>query len=226
MVYNFVSGKIIVAEIYDNFAVKSRDWETRAPRWIASGLALMDISKGWEESVEEVSFTDYKFKLPNHVKALKGILVDDIPMENIVASPISSSDVERRSEYTYYINNGWAHLSEEEGVATIIYMKPPIEIDEESGLHYPLIPEVEEVKIALRWYVLMQILSRGYIHPIFSLNSNNGETNPTYKWNEHRRRAKYFADRMDNPQRHRMAKLLSEFLSNPNDTINYKRWTL
>ena len=222
MVYNYVNGKLIMAKMYDEFNIKSRDWENRAPKWIADAMAQLHISVYYEEVAEAIPFNDYKFKLPCDIKLLRGIVVDGkkLSRTNEVAFRVTNTDINNYVNEAYLnkysISAGYIHLEKESGVAKIIYRRMPIEWDDILGMWIPMIPDIPEVIDNIAWYVLRIILARGYNHPVYKLTTNTRHANPDLMWRHTKKAARIRAQSLDNEGRRLMAETLSTFISNPN----------
>ena len=223
MVYNFVNGKLIIAKMYDEFNIKSRDWESRAPRWIADAMKYLNINLAWEEITEDIDFTDYTFKLPCNIRMLRGIVVNNIKLDRVttVSHKLTNKEIDQRTtNLKYYtLNNGMIELEQKEGTASVVYRKAPVEWDDKLGMWIPMIPDIPDVHENIAWYVLKIILARGYEHPIYSLTTNRPENNPDYMWRTTMKKARRSSNRMDNEQRRIMAETLINFLSNPHGDI-------
>ena len=86
-------------------------------------------------------------------------------------------------KYNYILlPNGKIEINSDAKFVTIYYLSYPITFDTIFGFDAPQIPDNEHVKVALTWYVLRNILMRGYLHPIISLTSNDPENNPNRQW--------------------------------------------
>jgi len=82
--------------------------------------------------------------------------------------PLYGSDLEltsnaRLSRSFYKIQGNYLQTSFPEGFVKIHYNKRPV--DKEG---YPLIPDNENFKTAVYWYVLMMLIGAGYEHKVFS----------------------------------------------------------
>ncbi len=224
MIYNLVSGKVVMAKIYDEFAVKSRDWENRAPVWIASALKQLNINLSWEEVADTIEFDNYSFNLPCDVRMLRGILINGTKLDRTttITHLINNKEIENYAiDPKYYsLNAGKIHVELKSGTAEIVYRKLPLEWDDVLGIWIPMIPDVEAVIEHITWYVFKIILARGYAHPIYSLTTNNELLNPEVRWIRTKKAAKLAAKSMDSEARRIMADRLSSFISDPDADVN------
>ncbi len=84
--------------------------------------------------------------------------------------PLYGSDLENtasnscRGSY-YKLSGNYLQLSFETGFVKIHYLRRPL--DKEG---YPLIPDNENFKTALMWYVLMMLIGAGYQHPVHTFD--------------------------------------------------------
>lgn len=222
MVYNYVSGKIIIAKMYDEFNIKSRDWENRAPAWIADAMKQLHIHTAYEEVAESIPFDNYKFKLPCNVRMLRGIVINNKKIDRTTSVPFKliNEDVgyyiNEENLNNYSISNGWIYLEKKEGIAKIVYRRLPLEWDDILGMWIPMIPDIPEVIDNIGWYVLRIILARGYQHPVYKLTTNTSHANPYMMWQFTKKGARIRAQSLDSEGRRIMADTMSKFISNPN----------
>jgi hypothetical protein len=83
-------------------------------------------------------------------------------------TPIRGEDLEMQSvspqSISYYkISGNYIQFSFESGYVKVHYLKRPLDKD-----GYPLIPDNENFKQALYFYVMRQMLGAGFQHPVFS----------------------------------------------------------
>jgi hypothetical protein len=81
------------------------------------------------------------------------------------------------------LGNNYLSFPFEKGWITLYYKRTPVEIDEKTRLEFPLIPDVDSLIEAISWFILIRILQRGHIHPIYSLSSQDPFTNPLIIYN-------------------------------------------
>lgn len=217
MVYNYVNGKIIIGKLYDEFNIQSSDWELRTPNWINDALKDIGARKAMKVRVNSIKFNDYSFKLPCSTRVLQGIIINNRKLDRVneLAFKLTNKNINNKSNYVYLLNGDEVELEFKEGTAHVVYMDLPVEWDDDLGMWIPLIPNVPRVIEAVTYYVLKIILARGYIHPLYSLTTNNPELNPALLWRDTRKKARISANRMDNEDRRNMSDVLTNFLNNP-----------
>jgi len=125
------------------------------------------------------------------------------------------------TKYTYTLNNGWLHLDIEEGNLTLAYASMPIDLDVDTKLYYPLIPDIEPLKEALRWYIMRLLLYRGYIHPMFNLKDNNPYTNPGMAYDKIKYVARAKCNTMNLDRRKNLANVMNEFVKQQDISFNH-----
>ena len=224
MIYNYINGKIIIAKMYDEFNIKSRDWENRTPKWIADAMKHLNINVSWEEVGERIEFDNYHFELPVNVRLIRGIIINGIKCNRVttVSHIINNTELDKYSNdnYNYSLSNNAVNVEIKSGTAVIVYKRLPLDWDDILGMWIPKLPDVPQVIDNIGWYVLKIILARGYQHPIYSLTSNRAELNPDYLWKSGLKAARMSAKRMDNEDRRILAETLSNFLVNPHSHID------
>lgn len=125
------------------------------------------------------------------------------------------------TSYTYTINNGWLHFDIEEGTVTISYASMPIDLDVDSKLYYPLIPDVEPLKEALRWYIMRILLYRGYVHPLFNLKENNPYLNPGMAYDKVKPKAQVKCNSMNLDRRKNLTNVMNSFIKQQDTSVNH-----
>ena len=123
---------------------------------------------------------------------------------NIIAVRTTDSQIpaSRTSEYNYILHkNGVIDFSVQTGELVLYFLKVPEETDAETGMYFPLVPDVELVQEAIVWYCLMNMLYRGYKHEMLSLVSPNRYINPAMQWDYYMPRAQNRASAPDRAQR-------------------------
>jgi len=190
MAYRLISSKACLARVYDRFNVDYADWETRCPDWIESALADMKVYREYETIEREKEVIDFKAECPCDIKLLEYVSKE---RQNKEGNRDDKEEGERlnraffiphirekhnhKGGYTI-LGNNWVSFPFEKGIVTFHYKRTPIELDTLSGLEYPLIPDVDNLITAICYYIMIMILQRGHVHPVFSLGSPDPYTNP------------------------------------------------
>jgi len=90
----------------------------------------------------------------------------------------------------YKIVNGWINSNIEHGLMEIACGTIPYLYDEEFEMIFPLIPDDENLIKAITFYILGQMLLRGYKHSLLSYTTNNEFLNPGMGWNKYSKLAR------------------------------------
>jgi hypothetical protein len=185
MTYTYISSKYLIPEIYSYYNVQSSEWENRFPYWIADAMNGMQVYTAYTEADTEVEVREWMAKIPVVCKRIKDVYSHKCKLEyNDLGY-----DGRHLCGCEYSMSGGWINVPFENGKIRIVMDALPIEEDCDTGTFYPLIPDVEELKIALRLYVIRNILMRGYVHPVMDLKSNSPVTNPAIAFEQQRRKA-------------------------------------
>jgi hypothetical protein len=231
MVYNLISGRIIIQEVYDFFNPQSHDWVARCPRWIYKGLREIN-SNAFLVSAEpmEVEIHNYKFELPDDLANLRGIVINHIKQDRITTvsgTKAINHNLEHELFSDYYTLHGdYVTCEKEHGVAKIYYEKYPNYYDKDLQQMCPIIRNNENLISALKWYIMIRMQSRGYVHGVYQLGARNQRYDPSILWMEERKIAKMSINRLDNEGRRMLADLMTTFLVNPyqdSEEFFYKR---
>ncbi len=86
----------------------------------------------------------------------------------LYGTDLEQSTASNRCNSYYKISGNYLQTSFEEGFVRIHYLKRPL--DKEG---YPLIPDNENFKSALMWYVLMMLIGSGYEHSVHNFDRCN-----------------------------------------------------
>ncbi len=95
-----------------------------------------------------------------------------------------------------------------------------MEFNENFQIYCPKVPDKINVLENIKWFVFKQLLSRGYIHPIYSLGNRNPEYDPNLKWQNTINRARVQLSEMDLNDRNDIANINMSFISRPSYTTN------
>jgi hypothetical protein len=207
MTYTYINSKYLIPEIYSYFNVQSSEWENRFPYWIADAMNGMSVYTAYTEASQEVDVVEWMAKIPAICKRIRSIFAEHCKLE------FNDLGYEGRflQPCEYSLNGGYVNVPFENGKITIFMDALPIEEDCETGIFYPLIPDVEELKIALRLYVMKNILMRGYKHPVLDLNANNEYTNPALAFDKQKRKAIIACGTLNMDARTRISEAVLQF---------------
>ena len=228
MVYNYVSGREIVAILYNDYAVNSAAWEQNAPRWITDGLLRLGTLKGLEKKTTDISITNYMGRLPHHCRRIDSIVYNGEPVTIVaINGSIKSNDHSTTHHAQIDVHN--IEFDEKEATLTINYRGLPVELDEETNTYFPLIPDSPEVKQYLTFYLLQALIIQGYKHHIFAVDSRNPDTNIFTVLAKSEKIARSKINKMSKFEREEIANDMSSFFTdynyNKNKDFNYMRNT-
>jgi hypothetical protein len=242
MIHKFISSSVIVGEVYENFNIKTHDWEDRSPMWIYHALGRLGINRFTIERVPLIiPFKDHRFPLPEEATLIKRIHFFDFNFDlgsvhpyynsNLLGQtgfindpnydphaggmPSSPSYIQGEIKTHFTVRGSWVHVTNfEEGKAVVIYKSLPAEFDKKLNQTFPIIPDDENLKHYLRKYILMQLLYRGTVHPIFNLTVNNPWVNPQMEIEQKlEKKAKISVNRMDMADLHKVHKVINTFIA-------------
>lgn len=233
MIYNRISSKYFVASVTDRFNIKDFDFEPRVPFWVGRALQRIKVYNLLEPKKLKTDIIDYKVKLPCHLKLVERIVYDGQPLySNQIINRVNVNDIENlnstlknvigQTKSVEFDGNGYAIFSFEEGEIEIYYLGMPVEYDERTNTYFPEIPDNEQLKDCIEWFILMSMLMRGYIHPIYSLSDRsvaniNGtivSNNPMIMFEATKKAARNSVQSMSPVEREMVSQLLREFVSN------------
>lgn len=224
MVYNYVSGRQVVAILYNDLGVNSTSWEQNAPRWITDGLLRLGTLKGLEKKEEDVIIENYIGKVPHHCRR-----IDSIEYNNSLVTLVQfNGRLNNRDSFNLHyaqINANHIEFDTKEATLKVKYRALPITLDEETNVYFPLIPDSPEVKQYLGFYLLQLIMINGFKHPVFSFDSKNPDTNIGVLVTKCEKLAKSKINKMSKTEREEIAKemgsMFTDYNLNRNKDFNY-----
>jgi hypothetical protein len=127
----------------------------------------------------------------------------------------NSTAINSLTENQYFIRRGILYTSEVSGTYKLWYRAIPVEFNDKHQTYIPFIPDIEKVIDVLKWYIFKNILSRGYIHPIYSLGSKDPEYDPNKKFQASLKGARIALDECDFNDRNNLANISMAFFTIP-----------
>ena len=202
-IYKLVSSKEVIAAVDRNFKLNNSNWINDAIEAIGEGLELLSISPALQTVYSDEEIIDGRVKLPCNLHSLQGVehLKESGSHHSVRLKRTGRFDFQLNGHKShnhngYFLNPDYIHCPHDKGVLRIYYFTIPVDTD-----GFPLIPDNAEVKIALRWYILMFYLSRGNFHSTFKYQDAE------QKWNEYVIKAKNKVRAMDSDERQRFKEM-------------------
>ena len=212
---------------YKNTAFDGYRKETKVP--LNRPVLTVGSTEGMDVLVESPTNSP-EDALPAVVGTSNGIYNPGGLYDNVTGKYVGGSafDIPRFTDntipetgYTYTMSEGWLHLDIEEGTVTLSYASIPIDLDVDSKLYYPLIPDVQPLKDALKWYIMRILLYRGYIHPLFNLKENNPYLNPGMAYDKAAPIARVKCNSMNLDRRKNLANVMNTFIKQQDTAVNH-----
>ena len=171
MIYNSVSCEVVIHKIYNDLNIPYSDWVHRVPEWCFNALREMNLYTSLLDCSEVVNIIDFKGKLPCDIQVLEGIEYENyalVPHHQVGKYYKPNLEKGVHPKETYEVNvNGIITTTFKEGTIIVYYKKIPTEYSQLAQQDLPLVPDNEQVLLALKWYCFTMMLGRGYIHPVF-----------------------------------------------------------
>jgi hypothetical protein len=179
MVYTYISSKYIIPEIYSYFNVKTSGWEDYVPYWVADCLHRLRVYSAYVVTDKNVEVIEYKAEVPIICRRIKAVFAINT-LGEYRRLKYSSVGYEGQHLYKdeYSIDKNFLNVGIKNGIIKLFFDSLPVEEDCDTGRVFPVIPNVEDLKEALRQYIMSKILQRGYVHEVMNLRDNNPYTNP------------------------------------------------
>ena len=218
----YISSDIIISGLYDQFNLQSDDWVGRTPNWIYEALRHYRNNKVYIIEAVESTFQDNIILLPQYAGEILLLIVNDqilvnnntnIEYRNILNTLTTSND-------KYSIADNVVELESNNGTYKLFYKTLPVEFNDKFQIYCPKVPDKQHVIDNIKWFVLKNILSRGYVHPVYSLGNRNPEYDPNLKWQNTLNKARVQLSEMDNTDRNNIANINMQFITRPSYNTN------
>lgn len=182
MVYKTCSVQKVLAQIYRDFKPSHSGWAEDAIEWIADAIEIMKCNQSYAEQSVELKVVDYRAKLPCEVESVLGIVYENsrltrngglnhkFPDKNSCLSSMLPNVTN-----SYSLNPNYIHTSFAEGCILVYYQGYELDCD-----GYPFVIDDAVYRDALKWYVLMIMLGRGFKHQVFGYKDALQMWNTTY----------------------------------------------
>ena len=221
MGYRSISGKQIVARMFINHNIDYNTWESYTPEWIAMCLADLKMYGELKNVSKTIEVYNYRFQLPCDIKLLNSIEYEGFRLPRLDENNTHSKT---QMEAKYHLYSGymleknkdrWVTTTFEEDEVIVHYKAFEVEYDEQTGIYWPYVPDVEQIKAAIESFILTKMLQKGYIHPVYNLRDGNPYTNPALKYDKvDRKKAMNSIILSDEDEREEVSKLMRTFLVN------------
>lgn len=199
--YKLINSKVVIAKTYDLFNIDYSDWENRVPNWIEEALQDMQIHIQSEIVSEERTVVDGKIQLPCDIKLLNKVVHGDVDLYPTELYNLEAmSDIQKLYFFDRYRIDGNGYLSvpiDDDEVVTIYYYRTPVEKDEVTNLYFPLIPDREDLYMALAYYCLYRIVLRGHKVGKWTLEAPDYRLNPMLAYEKKKGKARIAVSNMD-----------------------------
>ena len=213
MINNHISTKHLLVSTIDYFNIHSSDIISKIYDWTFEGLGELSIYSSLISCTIDATLVDYRCSLPCNIKVLNGITHNNIrltPSKSIRLYDTSILNEYPESTNTYeHLPNGVIQTTIKEDTIQIHYMTVPTEYDNELEVNVPLVPDNEYVLKALRYYLLMRLMLRGYAHPTLKLDD------VMQSWEHNKMVAQNKAIRLDPDTRERLRLAWGSMVINP-----------
>ncbi|MBD5584356.1 MAG: hypothetical protein HDQ88_04690 [Clostridia bacterium] len=244
---NLISSSVIIHDLIEDYNVQSMDFVTRLPSWICQCLSDLNIQLHYVDAADELEFNEYRCEIPDGCKNIKTVIIDKhraefttnpapivadnesyIPLA--VSFPVGHlaiehavfdlSELHRDTKYLYSINGNYLNLNVCKGRLGLIYSKLPFILDSVLKINVPLIPNNDILKEAIKNFVMIRMLQRGYKHHTFNLKENNPYTNVAMMYDNNKIKVRNACNRLTKDKRDDCTRSLLNFFNLKNHYIN------
>lgn len=181
MTYNTCSINKFIAKFYRDFKPSNSNFVQDAVEWIGEAIDIMKCAGGYGERVEPIEVVDYRAKLPCQLNTLLGISHKGFRLPRnggLNHFNLKSSKVHLLPDCvaeSYTLNPNYINTSFKDGCIDVYFMGIETDCD-----GYPYIIDEPTYQNALKWYVLMNLLGRGFKHQVFTYKDAEDRWRSTY----------------------------------------------
>jgi len=167
MITGHISVKKIIADVFRDLDISGSDWIYNAIEWISFALGELGGSYHTTLTSKTVSAVNHRVKLPCNSKVIKQIIYEGYPLDKFNTINIEENDI-TSVPFWNDMNVSYITTSFETGEITIYYYTVATELDTDTGINMPLIPDdgTMQVRIFLQEYILMKYLGKGNKHVV------------------------------------------------------------
>ncbi len=224
MVYKLINSKVIVSRLFDEYNIDYSGFISRVPTWIYNAMRAIRVSNTLEAITVPGMVVNYKCIIPNGTEELIAITYNGfiLPRDTKINEGVVD-EMAKLYNYTekYQLNNmGYIITTFPTGNITFYIKQFPTELDVDSNLLYPLIPNNEELFNAISWYILRNLLYRGHKITGLSLNAGNEFINPALRWEKLKFVARNSLATLDRDDMKNISNMIRSFLIDYNKYNN------
>ena len=190
------SAKAVLAHFITMFNLSHNGWEDFAYEWVGHGLAIIGHTARMQNVAFERVVENNLVKIPCSAEQLKGIEWKGAripPIDGIRGIKGDTTTPNAQKGYWYYLNPNYFVFPDRLENETITIYAETFELDSEG---IPKVPDSAEHREALSWFILRNMISRGYKHPEF--NWKDANANWELWWSRAANKAKHLdRDRLE-----------------------------
>ena len=180
MIYKWIDGSIMIADVVDRFNIETTDWYPRVGYWIENALSDIKLLPTASTKCKKIKAKNYMVELPTLLKSLIAVEMDGRRVHS--SSQVKKGGDDFHSVPYTLLHNSHIRLEAEHprysDIEVAIYYKGFETIfNKDLHIEIPLIPDKPIVIEAISYYIFKNILSRGYIHPVYNLSGNDPHLN-------------------------------------------------
>lgn len=219
----WVSGRVIIAKMYNDYNILSTDFEESVPQYINDAYGDMTISYHLKKKHCSIPIIDYEVQLPCHIKLLNAVELNGCRLEKDQSRDDTNKNTEMNYGFVGYTEIGNNKIKINNlavGTVIVYYTELPITWDKELNKWMPLVHDNIIIQEAICLYILKRMMLRGYVHSILSLSSNNPMTNVGILYEIGKKKARNQTWVIDSDTRHNIYKVLANMFNNPDDYSN------
>lgn len=164
MAHQFISSDEIIASVWGTFKINYSDWQGLARQWVADSLSLMGIFNSLEDVSTDIHFTDGIAHVPVKFQVLRAVEYNGVRIGKSMSMNHYNRDKTKADEsvieYSFDKSKSNVIINADEGCLTFHYKSIPVDCN-----GFPMVLDDANLKEAIKWYVLYQIILNGYKHP-------------------------------------------------------------
>lgn len=165
-VHKLISSDVILAKVYRDFKPSNDEWVTNAIEWMGEGLEFIGYFAGYEAYTWCIKVKENRARVPCAAETIEGIEYMNcrLPKKGgINMMKKCNVDLPIHRGESYRLNTSYIQTTFEKGDIKVYGTRVPVDCN-----GFPMIPANIEVKEALTYYVLRQMMLGGFKHQVLS----------------------------------------------------------
>lgn len=95
MIHKYISSKVLIEKIYDEYNIQSSDFVTRLSTWTLNVLRQIKIKQIYVIKNIEIEYQDYRIQIPQEIDKIYGVIINGVS-----AKPVFTDELRLKTKFT------------------------------------------------------------------------------------------------------------------------------